>query len=130
MEMKRNTNWNLEDRLIEFSISVVDVLNNTKNSMLGFHLKKQAIRSSTSPALNYAEAQFAESEKDFIHKVKIILKELCETRVCLKMILRTRIYSGEIDLEQVIQENNELIAIFITSINTAKNKMAKNISSK
>ena len=77
------------------------------------------IRCGTSPALNYGEAQSAESSNDFIHKCKVILKELRETRICLKIIRRKPLLPDE-KTDIVLQENNELIAIFLKSIDTAK----------
>ena len=77
----------------------------------------------TNVALNYGEAQGAESLKDFIHKMRVVLKELKESKVCLKLILRKSIYDSSSELENIINENKELIAIFIKSIETAeKNK--------
>ena len=69
----------LEDRLIDFAVIIVGVVEALPNSMGGNHIANQLIRSGTSPAPNYGEAQSAESRKDFIHKMKISLKELRET---------------------------------------------------
>ena len=85
-------------------------------------ISKQLIRSSTSPALNYAEARSAESRRDFIHKMKICLKELRETHVILLIII-TKPYLKSKTLDLIIQENNELISIFVSSINTANKKL-------
>lgn len=74
--MKKNE---LEDRLIDFASVVILFTEGMKNNYAGNHLSGQIIRSSTSPALNYGEAQSAESKKDFIHKMGICLKELRET---------------------------------------------------
>jgi four helix bundle protein len=92
----------------------------------GLHLRNQLIRSGTSPALNYAEAQFAESKRDFIHKIKVVLKELCETRVCLKMIAKMMLCKNSEKLVRVIRESNELVAIFVRSIKTAQNHHSQN----
>lgn len=72
--------------------------------------------------MNYGEAQGAESRKDFIHKMKICLKELRETRICLKIIIRSEILAEE-KLQPLIHETNELISIFVTSIKTASENM-------
>ncbi len=76
----------LEDRLIEFASTIIILTNKFEKNYAGNHLGGQIIRSSTSPALNYGEAQSAESSKDFIHKMGICLKELRESLVCLKII--------------------------------------------
>ncbi len=84
----------------------------------GNHLAGQLLRSGTSPALNYGEAQSGESRRDFIHKIKIVLKELRETNICLKIIHRTKLYHIEDKIIYAIKESNELISIFIKSFET------------
>ena len=81
------------------------------------YLGTQIIRSASSPALNYGEAQAAESKDDFIHKMKICQKELRETSVCLKLIAK-RPWFGPDKLTPLINENNELISIFVASNKT------------
>lgn len=78
--------FNLEERLIGFSLLIIGIVEKLPNSPVGKHFSGQLIRSGISPAFNYAEAQGAESGKDFIHKMKLSLKELRETFVCLKII--------------------------------------------
>jgi len=86
-----------------------------------FNLAGQLIKSGTLPALNYGEAQSAESRKDFIHKIKVILKELRETMICLKLIKNRHLVSKIAVLDEALIENNELISIFVKSIQTARN---------
>jgi len=92
---------------------------------VGNHIAGQLIRCGTSPAPNYGEAQSAESRSDFIHKMKVALKELRETRVWLFIIVRANLIRPTSKLEPLINENNELISIFVTSITTAKEKNKK-----
>jgi four helix bundle protein len=73
----------LEERLINFAVLVIEIANKMPNTRAGNHLSGQLIRSGTSPALNYGEAQSGESRKDFIHKIKVVLKELRESFICL-----------------------------------------------
>ncbi len=116
---------NLEDRLIDFSLSVVKLLGKLPNNNIGRYLSDQLTRSGTSPAFNYGEAQSAESAKDFIHKMGICLKELRETRVGIKYIDRGKF---DVDLKLLVfllEESNELIAIFVKSIQTAKKNLKK-----
>ena len=115
----------LESRLVMFAVNNLKIAEGINNSYAGQHLKNQLIRSGSSPALNYAEARFAESRKDFVHKIKIVLKELQETRVCLNIILNTNYYRGKSDIPKAIRENNELIATFIANINTAQKNKAE-----
>jgi len=108
----------LEERLIDFAVIIVGVVEALPNSKAGNHIANQLIRSGTSPAPNYGEAQSAESRKDFIHKMKISLKELRETMVWLKIITRKRLSYSD-DIPAAIAECNELIAIFVSSTKTA-----------
>lgn len=121
METKK---FDLEDRLIDFAIMASDLIEQLPNTKLANHLGNQGIRSCTAPALLYGEVQSAESQKDFIHKVQILLKELRETKVCLKIILRKKLLLEQ-QLLPVLKENEELIAIFAKSVKTAKSKLPK-----
>ena len=114
--------FDLEERLIDFVIILDDILEQLPNVRLANHLAGQMVRSGSSPALNYGEAQSAESQKDFIHKMKIILKELRETKISLKIIARKKYLDIKL-LQPVLDENEELIAIFAKSIITAKSKL-------
>ena len=117
---------NLEDRLIDFAILVINITEKIKKTYLGNYISNQLTRSGTSPALNYSEAESAESRKDFIHKLKIVLKELRETHTGLRITLRANLYQDNVHLQNVIDENNELVAIFVSSVNTArKNQLSE-----
>ena len=102
-------------------IDVVEALPNTRASN---HIAGQLVRSGTSPASNYGEAQSAESRKDFIHKMKIALKELRETRVWLRIILKKSFIKPSTQVELGFFECQELIRIFAKSILTAGSKRA------
>jgi len=115
---------NLDERLINFAVEVLKIAEKMDKSYAGSHLSSQLIRSSTSAAQNYGEAQSGESRKDFIHKLKIVLKELRETIIGLKIVQRAKLYSITDHLESTVSENNELISIFVTSIETATKNMA------
>ena len=117
------TKFDLEDRLIEFSISIINLSNTIPNTFAGTHLSKQLVRSGTSVALNYGEAQSAESRKDFVHKMKLVLKELRESFVCLKILFKTKSFKSEEEIDKVLKECDELISIFVKSIETAKRNM-------
>lgn len=114
--------YDLEERLIDFVLMVDAIIENLPQTKLANHLSGQMIRSSTSPALNYGEAQAAESQKDFIHKMQVILKELRETKVCF-LIIKKKKYIDNNELLPVLKENNELLAIFAKSVKTAKSKL-------
>ena len=120
--MSKDSQFDLEDRLIDFAARCIKVAESLPNSRAGLHLADQLTRSGTSPALNYGEAQAAESRKDFIHKMKISLKELRESLICLKIIVKSDLLDLE-RLQTLMDESDELISIFVTSIKTAKQNM-------
>lgn len=113
----------LEERLIDFAVLIVDIVDETPKSKGRNHLLNQLARSGTSPALNYAESQSAESRKDFIHKMSISLKELRETLMCLIIIQRSKKYKTNYDMIAATKECDELVSIFVKSIQTAKKKL-------
>jgi four helix bundle protein len=120
----------LEERLINFAVLIVELIETMPDAKATNHLSNQLLRSGTSPALNYGEAQSGESRKDFIHKIKIVLKELRESSVCLKIIHRTNHYLTEEKITLALIESNELISIFVKSVETAQKNMEKAIQSK
>jgi len=113
----------LENRLIDFAAEIIIIEGKFEKNYAGNHLAGQIIRSGTSPALNYGEAQSAESSKDFIHKMGVCLKELRETFVCLKIIEKASLMKETQSLSIAKVEANELISIFVSSIKTAKNNL-------
>ena len=94
-----------------------------KSNQFFFIDRNQLYRSSTSPAFNYGEAQSAETRRDFIHKMKISLKELRETMVGLKFIDRGNYKPDVAQLKALLIETNELISIFVVSIQTAERNL-------
>lgn len=117
--------YDLEERLIKYAVLITEIIEKMKNLRAANHLASQLVRSGTSPALNYGEALSAESRKDFIHKIKIILKELRESLVCLKIILQANFYEKKVTIQKAIKESNELISIFVKSVETATNNDRK-----
>ena len=111
----------LEDRLIDFAVRVIKVADSLAESPAGKHVSRQLLRSGTSPAPNYAEARGAESNADFVHKLKIALKELNATSVWLRMVCRAGLIKSEL-LEELIDENQQLCRILNASVKTARNK--------
>ncbi len=109
----------LEERLIQFGVMIIEIVNEMPVSKAGTHLSGQLLRFGTSCALNYGEAQSGESRKDFVHKMSLVLKELRETLVNLKMIYLSGLHHSEDQIIVAIKENNELISIFVKSIKTA-----------
>ena len=112
----------LEDRLIVFAIDIIRLSEGIKPSIAGNNLSGQIVRSSSSTALNYGEAQSAESPKDFVHKLGICLKEIRETFITLRIIDGAKLHVDQQLLNNLKTESNELISIFVKSIETSKRK--------
>ena len=115
--------FDLEERLVRFSVLVIEISKEISKSHTGSHLSDQLIRSGTSVSLNYGEAQSRESRKDFIHKMKIVLKELRESHICLKIIQQVKLLKSEDEINEAVRESNELISIFVKSIETAQHNL-------
>src|ERR1700741_1375101 len=120
-----NKIYNLEDRFVNYTCRMIDVVEALPNTRAGNYIAGQLIRSCHSPAFNYGEAQAAESRSDFIHKLGVVLKELKECRTALKIIRRKELIKPIKRTDELYKETEELIAIIAKSIETAeKNKNA------
>ncbi|MCK9612452.1 MAG: four helix bundle protein [Bacteroidales bacterium] len=115
--------FDLEERLIDFAVLIVEIDETLQKTRAGAYFGGQLLRSGSSPALNYGEAQSGESRRDFIHKIKIILKELRETMICLKIIKRSKLIQQLSLIDTALKENNELISIFVKSAETAQKNL-------
>ena len=115
----KNSKFGLEDRLVDFACMCLEVCELLPSSKAGQNLEYQLSKSGTAPALIYGEAQAAESRADFLHKMKMVLKEIRESRVNLKIIKRKPVVIHE-KVEFAFNESNQLMAIFLKSIETAK----------
>ncbi len=113
----------LEKRLVDFAIMIFKITKNLEEGQSSSCLINQIIRSSTSAALNYGEAQAAESQKDFIHKSSLVLKELRETQVNLQIIEGSELCLNKEMIKQVLNESGQLVAIFQKTVMTARSKL-------
>jgi four helix bundle protein len=109
----------LERRLIAFAASIVSLSSQLPRSPQGRHICTQILRSGTASAANYGEARGAESRADFIHKLKIVFKELNETTIWLELIVQCSLLPLEA-AAPVVAENRELCRIIAASIRTAQ----------
>ncbi len=114
--------YDLEERLLKYSVRIIKIVEQLPNTIAGKHISGQLLRSGTSPYPNHGEAQAAESPKDFIHKLRICLKELRETQRWLKLIQKVPLIKKPELLDNFLSETEELIKIFVTSIKTAEKK--------
>jgi four helix bundle protein len=112
--------FDLEDRLLEFSVRIIRVTESMKRSRAANHIADQLLRSGTSPYGNHGEAEGAESRDDFIHKLKVCYKELRESRRWLRLIQQAQLIAKPTLLEGLVAESDELVRIFATSIQTAQ----------
>ena len=109
----------IEERLIDFTVRIIAVCDAIPDKPSGRLIRGQLLRSGTSPAPNYGEARGAESAKDFIHKLRIVLKELNETRIWLKITARTEMHPGK-QLQDLLNECDQLSRIISASIQTTR----------
>ncbi|MCX6557318.1 MAG: four helix bundle protein [Candidatus Aminicenantes bacterium] len=123
--MMKEKTFDLQERLIDFAVKIIRLSDTIPENKAGKHICSQVLRSGTSPAANYGEAQSAESKADFIHKLKIALKELRETEIWLKIIIRAELVTPPEQLFSLLQETDELIAILFKSVATAKKNKEK-----
>ena len=116
----RKTKYDLEDRLLEFAAAVVELTDDLPNTRAGNHIAGQLLSCGTSPYGHHGEVESAESRKDFIHKLKVCLKELRETRRWLRLVSRLKKINGDPRLCACLTEAEELIRIFVASVRTTE----------
>ena len=115
--------YDLEERLLAFASDIVRIRETLPDTRSGNHVAKQLLRSGTSALPNHGEAQAAESQKDFVHKLRICLKELRETLRWLKLIRKAGLIGHAENLLPLMRETDELIRIFVSSIRTAERNL-------
>src|SRR5262245_14812920 len=112
----------LEKRFVRFAASIIALSSRLPSTTQGRHICGQILRSGTASAANYAEARGAESRADFVHKLKVVYKELSETTMWLELIAESSVLSTE-NIDAVIAENRELCRIIAASIKTARGNL-------
>jgi four helix bundle protein len=115
--------YDLEERLLEFSVGVVKLIGVLPNNRAGNHVAGQLLRSGTSPYPNHGEAQAAESVRDFVHKMRVALKELRESKRWLRLIYRVPLVDDPEETAPLLTECDELVRIFVASIRTAEKRL-------
>jgi four helix bundle protein len=110
--------FDLEERLLEFSARIIRLVDGLPNTRAANHIAGQLLRCGTSPLGNHGEVQAAESRRDFVHKLRICLKEFKETRRWLRLLQRSRLVPAP-KMEPILQQTEELIKIFAASVRTA-----------
>jgi len=116
--------FDLEDRLLDYAAAVIRLVEELPKTRAGNHVAGQLLRSGTSPLPNHGEAESAESPADFIHKLKVCLKELRETKRWLRLVPRVPMVASSA-VDALLRETVELIRIFVASIRTAEQGAAQ-----
>ena len=112
--------YDLEERLLEYAAAIIRLVARLPRTPAGNHIANQLMRSGTSPLPNHGEAQAAESANQIVHKLSLCLKELRESQRWLKLIERVPLVKPASEATPVLQETEELIRIFVTSVRTAR----------
>jgi four helix bundle protein len=112
--------YDLEDRLLEFAANIVELTESLPNTRAGNHIAGQLLRCGTSSLSNHGEVEAAESRRDFLHKLRICLKELRETKRWLRLVARSKGMDSPANFKTCLNEVDELIRIFVASIRTAE----------
>ena len=123
MKNDERKKYDLEERLLDSSVRIIRLVERLPNTKAGNHVAGQLLRSGTSPSPNHGEAQAAESPKDFVHKLRVALKEFRETHRWLKLIRRVPLVETPELLDDLLAETDELIRIFVANIKTTQKKI-------
>jgi four helix bundle protein len=118
-QLRRAARFDLEERLLEFSARIIRLVDALPNTRAANHIAGQLLRCGTSPLGNHGEVEAAESRKDFVHKLRICLKELKETRRWLRLLQHAE-FASTSKMASILGETEELIKIFSASIRTAE----------
>jgi four helix bundle protein len=114
--------YDLEERLLDYGAAIIHLTRKLNGDYAERHVGNQLLRSGTAPLYHHGEAQGAESNADFIHKMKLALKELRESQRWLKLIRKAQLLPDSEQLLSLLDETDQLIRIFVTSIRTAKTR--------
>ena len=117
-----NKRIDISERFLDFGVNIIGVVSKLNNNQVSNHITNQLMRSATSAGANYEEACGAESKKDFIHKMQLVLKELRETLFWLKLLKKSKLISVK-NINEVLIEADELVKFIAKSLITAKKKI-------
>jgi four helix bundle protein len=124
-QLKRTAQFDLEDRLLDFSARIIRLVDALPNTRAANHVAGQLLRCGTSPYGNHGEVEAAESRRDFVHKLRVCLKELKESRRWLRLLQKAALVP-ERKMAAILRETEELIKIFFTSVRTAEKNAERN----
>ena len=122
MKEEEKPSYDLEERLLNYGAGIISLTRKLNTDYAERHVGNQLLRSGTAPLSHHGEAQAAESPADFIHKLRLALKELRESERWLKLIARAELIAKSPDLSLLLNETDQLIRIFVASIATAEKR--------
>ena len=122
MKNEETPAYDLEERLLDYGAAIIHLTRKLNGDYAERHVGNQLLRSGTAPLSHHGEAQGAESNADFIHKMRLALKELRESQRWLKLIRKAQLLPDTEQLLSLLDETDQLIRIFITSIRTAEKR--------
>lgn len=120
--------YDLAERFLEYAVQVLRLTEAMNGTRAASHVAGQLLRSGTAPLFNHGEAQAAESPRDFVHKLRIVLKELKESRNALRLIARVPLVNPAACVDPLLAETEELIRITAASIRTAEKRIVREAS--
>ncbi|HJT76210.1 MAG TPA: four helix bundle protein [Gemmataceae bacterium] len=115
--------FDLEERLLDYAAGIIRLVDSLRPTAAGRHVGGQLLRSGTAPLGHHGEAQAAESMRDFVHKLKIALKELRESFRWLRLIQRADLHNDKDGVSDMANETDQLIRIFCASVRTAQKRI-------
>ena len=125
MEKQQQRSYDLEERLLSYGADIIALTRSLSSDYAERHVGNQLLRSGTAPLSHHGEAQAAESPADFIHKLRIALKELREAERWLKLIARAGLGPANLNLNPLLDETDQLVRIFVSSIATTEKRRNK-----
>jgi four helix bundle protein len=123
-QLRKTAHFDLEDRLLDFSARIIRLVDALPNTRSANHVAGQLLRCGTSPYGNHGEVEAAESRRDFVHKLRICLKELKESRRWLRLLQKAGLVPMQ-KMVAILRETEELIKIFFASVRTAEKNAAR-----
>ncbi len=108
--------------MTKFALRAIKLAESLPKNVTGWAIAKQIVRSGTSPGANYRAARLGKSDKDFLNKLKMVEEELDETLYWLELLVESKLVKETL-LKDLMNENQELLKIIVSSITTMKKRL-------
>lgn len=109
----------LQERTKQFALTIIRLVQTLPKNPTADVIGRQLLRSGTSTGANYRAACRARSRRDFIAKLGIVEEEIDESIYWLELLVQSGLRSNN-QLSDVLDEANQLLAMTVSSIKTAK----------